>query len=277
MEWSGNIVIRRNPGVCEMTELRVVSIDMFRTLVDLGSVEENMWHMILGDRFSEALVQECADRATNSMFSYLPKEGFISVKQMFAACFAELFKSIGIEYSPDEAADIWAKQHAFCEQYSDSVEFLSEVGKQYPICLASDADDEMLGVLGQIYAFDYIFTSEKLGVYKANADGRFFTAIISHYGIRPEQIIHIGDGRREILSAHKAGMVTCWLNRKGLEWKHDVKPDYEVTSLIEAASILISQTLSPHFLYINHFFNSSEENQIHEKRTADRLYAVYRL
>ena len=112
------------------------------------------------------------------------------------------------------------------------------MGRQYPICLATDADDDMLIDLIDIYPFDSIFTSGKLGVYKANADGRFFSVVIRHYGVSPEEIIHIGDGRREILSAHKVGMITCWLNRKGLEWKHDVMPDYEVGSLVEAASIL---------------------------------------
>jgi hypothetical protein len=124
--WASNLFIERSPGTGEMTEFRVVSVDMFRTLVDLGSVEERMWRMILGDRFSESLVRECADRATNSMFNYLPQEGFISVKAMFAACFAELFDSIGIEYGPDEAASIWSKQHAFCKPYGDSMAFLNK-------------------------------------------------------------------------------------------------------------------------------------------------------
>ena len=34
------------------------------------------------------------------------------------------------------------------------------------------------------------------------------------------------------------GIITYWLNRTGLEWSHDMKPDYEINSLIEAAPLL---------------------------------------
>jgi putative hydrolase of the HAD superfamily len=96
----------------------------------------------------------------------------------------------------------------------------------------------MLGALTDMHAFDRIFTSEQLGCYKAQADGRFFGAIIDHYGVRPEDIIHIGDGTLEMVGANKAGLTTCWLNRAGSTWSHNVRPDCEVRSLIEAASVL---------------------------------------
>jgi|TARA_B100002003_G_scaffold134001_1_gene124047 putative hydrolase of the HAD superfamily len=131
-----------------------------------------------------------------------------------------------------------AQQHTLSQPFDDSMLFLNSVGKEYPIRLASDTDDDMLRTLKQIYAFDHIFTSERLGLYKANADGKFFSAIINHYGVRPEEIIHIGDGRLEVIGASKAGIITCWLNRDNKMWSHDVKPDYEVNSLIEAAGIL---------------------------------------
>jgi len=152
--------------------------------------------------------------------------------------FTERFSNIGLEFEPAEATKILAQQHPLSKPFTDSMIFLNSVGKEYPICLASDTDDDMLGSLRQMYEFDYIFTSERLGSYKANADGKFFSAIIHHYGVRPEEIIHIGDSGHEIIGANKAGITTCWLNRNHKIRSHDIKPDHEVSSLIEAAGIL---------------------------------------
>ena len=82
------------------------------------------------------------------------------------------------------------------------------------------------------------FTTEALGTYKTGSDGKFFSAVIEYYNEDPGRIIHIGDSLSDIIGASEAGIVTCWLNRKGREWGHDIRPDYEVTSLIGAAAVL---------------------------------------
>jgi len=221
-----------------MRQIKVVSVDMFGTLVDLRNALHVFWRILLKDRYTVELAEECYAHLGNSWFEYIPEAKFLSVKSIFVTGFAGLFSSIDIEFNPVEATRLWARQHSLSEPFGDSMVFLNSVGKEYPICLASDTDDDMLGTLKQMYAFDYIFTSERLGLYKANADGKFFSAIINHYGVRPEEMIHIGDGRLEIVGASKAGLITCWLNRTSIEWPRDMKPDYEVSSLIEAAAIL---------------------------------------
>ncbi len=211
---------------------------MFRTLVDLESRKVAQWQMLLKDKYTIELAQECDAHLDNSWLKHSQQDKFLSVKSMFMMCFTELHSRIDFELDPPEATEMWAQQHSLSEPFGDSMLFLNSVGKEYPICLASDTDDDMLGTLKQMYAFDNIFTSEQLGSYKANADGKFFSAIINHYRVRPEEIIHIGDSDSEIIGASKAGVIACWLNRTGIKWSHDIEPDYEVDSLIEAASIL---------------------------------------
>ncbi len=116
--------------------------------------------------------------------------------------------------------------------------FLNSVSKEYPICLSSDTDDYMLGDLINIFPFDQIFTSERLEAYKSNSGKKFFSAVIDHYGVKPDEILHIGDSSSDVSGANQAGIVSCWLNRNGREWSHEIKPDYEIKSLIEAASVL---------------------------------------
>ncbi|MBW2092376.1 MAG: HAD family hydrolase, partial [Deltaproteobacteria bacterium] len=152
------------------------------------------------------------------------------------------FNQIGLAFDPAQAAHLWVEQHQLAPPYKDTDTFLASVGVDYPLCLVSDADDDMILSHLQKYAFDAVFTSERFKSYKNSPGGELFRAVITHYSTRPEQIIHIGDGHSDIMGANQAGIAACWLNREGIKWNHDIKPDYAVESLDEAASILGIQT-----------------------------------
>ncbi len=225
-----------------MDKFKVVSVDMFGTLVDIDSRYHNIWQIFLGDRYTDELADQIRGRAYEILQHHYNQvtqnSGYISTRALFEEVYSELFPELNIDINPKVAADVLIRQHQLSEPFEDTIKFLDSVGKKYPICLSSDTDKDMLGPLKEMYTFDYIFTSEQLGSYKPNTDGNFFTAIVEHYHVRPEEIIHIGDGRLEIVGASKARIVTCWLNRAGNNWSYDVKPDYEVKSLVQAASIL---------------------------------------
>ncbi len=217
---------------------QVVSVDMFRTLVDLSKVENTIWPAVLGETYSPRLAEECATRAATSLFNYISPARFSTCKQVFAACFSGLFAGKGLNIDPSEAASLWAERHRLSPAFDDAAGFLSTVGAGYRLCLASDTDDDMLGPLKTMYAFDHVFTSEQLGCYKAYGDGRYFHEVVKHYGVKPSEILHIGDGVLEMIGAKKAGLAACWLNRNGSPWTQEVKPDFEVTSLSEVPRIL---------------------------------------
>jgi FMN phosphatase YigB (HAD superfamily) len=217
---------------------KVVSVDMFRTLVDLAAVENTIWPAVLGDSYSSQLAADCAAHARSTLFDYLSPARFMTCKQVFAACFGDVFAARHIEADPHEAARLWAAQHCLSPAFPDSAGFLRTVGRGHLLCLASDTDEDMLGPLKEMYPFDHVFTSESLVCYKAYGDGRFFNAIVDHYGVDPAVVVHVGDGLNEILGAKNAGLTACWLNRAGSCWTHQVKPDFEVRSLSEAALVL---------------------------------------
>jgi 2-haloalkanoic acid dehalogenase type II len=226
-----------------VAELGVVSIDMFGTLVDIGSIRHVVWRIFLKDGYTTELADEYWNRATDLLFQAVDSQIFseqryVPLRAIFETTYSRLFSEIGLDFDPKEAAMVLAHQHPFSTLYDDTVPFLKSVGREYPICLASDTDDDMLGSLVRLYPFDKVVTSEQIESYKAGADRRFFSEIIDHYEVRPEHIIHIGDSSYDIIGASEAGIVTCWLNRNNMVWSHDIKPDYEVNSLFEAASVL---------------------------------------
>ena len=85
-----------------MTNIKVVSIDMFRTLVDLKSVEQLIWHMILKDKYTVALAEECSAHAGNSLFKYLQQNKFLPLKSIFMGRWTELFSNLAIDFNPDQ-------------------------------------------------------------------------------------------------------------------------------------------------------------------------------
>ncbi|MDO8716250.1 MAG: hypothetical protein Q7J73_05525, partial [Dehalococcoidales bacterium] len=94
---------------------------------------------------------------------------YLPPKVIYKQCYAELFKEIGLDFDPEQAALILAHQHSFSEPFGDAAPFLDLVGKNCPICVSSDTDEDMLGRLRQLYPFDNVFTSEILGAYKTGS------------------------------------------------------------------------------------------------------------
>ncbi len=222
----------------EMTAFKVVSIDMFRTLADVEPMLDERWRKLLKGKYTPELAQECQNRMNTSWNNHFPTDKFVLQKQLCLLDFQDLFSIVPCEFSPAEATQLTVEQHAKSQPFDDAMLFLNQVGQHYPICLATDADEDILGTLRNMYAFDYVFTSEQLRTYKGDANGRFFSIIVDHYAAEPQQIIHIGDSTDEIISAGRIGITTCWLNRKGKIWSDSVRPDYTANSLIEVARIL---------------------------------------
>jgi len=223
--------------------VKVVSIDMFQTLVNVKSRSRHVWRRILGEKYSERLAEEYWLLTTRLIFKHYDElfrcqKEFVSSTTIIEMSFRELFALIGLEFNPKQAARILVEEHSLAPPYRDTEVFLSSVGERFPICLVSDADDEMILPLMKLYAFDSVFTSGRLRAYKNSPGREIFRAVIAYYGARPENIIHIGDSVYDVLGAARVGIKTCWLNRQGKSWDHELKPDYTVASLLEAASLL---------------------------------------
>ena len=136
------------------------------------------------------------------------------------------------------AARVAARYHAQRPWFPDAVPWLEDVRRRYRLCLASDADEAMVGEHVRQYPFDRCFTSERLQVYKGDAQNRFFEAIVRHYAMAPGQMLHVGDSPGEIVAAQRLGLQTCWVKRSGRSWPHEHPPAYEVASLDTLVSLL---------------------------------------
>lgn len=227
-----------------MRKFDVVSIDLFQTLVSIDSRRHHIWEALLGERYSESLADEYWALTSKVVMEYFHRrtsqQEFLPLKSVFEEAFAELFRVIKLDFDPREAAHVFTTQHALAACYEDTRSFLDAVAGVYPLCLTTDADADMLSPpLLSLCDFDSVFASAQLRAYKNDPEAKLFSAVVEHYGVPPERILHIGDGSSDVLGARRIGMTACWLNRNGRSWRHhSVRPTYTVQTLLEVGSIL---------------------------------------
>ena len=226
-----------------LQNIAVVSVDMFQTLVNVDSRCHPFWQQLLREKYTV----ERANHYWSQIKVYLQEEyrelfgwnyEFIKARSVAERSFAKMFNELGLKLDPASTADLFIKEHGFSEPFADTAQFLQEVGKMYPICLVSDADEEMLGPLRELHSFDHVFTSEQMGSYKSSPSGELFRGVVEHYGLPAESIVHIGDSFFDVLGAGCTGLISCWLNRYDKTWEHEVRPHRVVTSLTEATALL---------------------------------------
>ena len=221
--------------------LRLISIDLFRTLVPLPQTPEFLRRWYLDGKYPPAVAEKIEARAEEILARRWDAAGvddaeFLSVRAILQDTLRELFSETKLPLEAGPVSDLILSQHRPGDLFEDAQPFLRKVAQKYPVCLSSDCDLHMVDGIEAIHRFDRVFTSEGLRAYKLNP--RFFWNICDAYGLQPRQIMHIGDSRSDILAPQRLGIVTCWVNRKGNTWNGDKRPDYEVRDLLEILPIL---------------------------------------
>lgn len=224
-----------------INDVKIISLDVFRTLIPVDVSYENVWSKFLGKKYTDDEGLRNWDRGTEILLEKLSSAAqetnhFKNTRTIFEETYTQLFREIKLDFNPVVAAGILMEVHRIDKYYDDVRPFLKAVGKKHIICLSTDCDKEMLADINALYPFDNIFISEQLQAYKANP--KFFTQVISHYGVKPGDILHIGDSQSDVVTPKMLGMLTCWLNRDGSKWSHKVKPDFEVASLSDVVNLL---------------------------------------
>jgi putative hydrolase of the HAD superfamily len=220
--------------------IKIISLDLFRTLIAVDDSYQFVWHQFLGKDYTEEKALQHWNRASeilNDVFTRAAlADEFKNVRVLFGETYRTLFSEIHLDYDPQVAAGILIEGHKRRKLFDDVIPFFTRVKGKYNICLSTDADREILEDIRQIHEFDRVFVSEEIGAYKLNP--KFFTEVLAQYKVPPEIILHIGDSHTDVMQPKQLGIKTCWINRYNQDWRYDIKPDFEVKSLLEIAELL---------------------------------------
>jgi putative hydrolase of the HAD superfamily len=221
----------------------LITIDMFQTLVDVNTRIPYIWKGILQDKYVDGIEKMCAKQVSAKVVNMFHESGcksseFSNLRSMFAPCFEEIAAETELGFDSERAVDIFLSEHGNSSLYEDSLKFFELIKGRLPVCLVTDADVVMVEPLLEKFNFDSVFISEEVGSYKNDPESRIFSKVLEYYRIEPERVMHIGDSSSDIIGANKIGIKSCWINRNGLNWKYDGKPDYIVRSLVEAVELI---------------------------------------
>jgi putative hydrolase of the HAD superfamily len=217
---------------------KLVSFDMFQTLVDVDTQKDRVLRLFFADRYTSDIADHFWADANAFVYAYFHRmadsvEPFHTTVEVFESCYKKLFPAYSISMAPRDAALALAAAHNDALPYNEVSRVLPDIRARYRTCLISDTDDRMVASLLQKFAFDRVYTSESYRAYKFDRSGVLFRSALRDFGVEPGEMLHIGDGTNDVLGAKLVGADAVWVNRTGREWHDSVRPDYVVRDLSE--------------------------------------------
>lgn len=97
-----------------------------------------------------------------------------------------------------------------------------------------NADVSLTGI-GEL--FDFQYNADSVG--SAKPDPLMFQRALEHTGLRPEQVVHIGDHPiNDVRAAREVGCWTIWVNLEGQHWPEPAEADERVACLSQIPAAL---------------------------------------
>ena len=114
--------------------------------------------------------------------------------------------------------------------YPDALHALDRLAARWPVAALTNGNAD-LGAIGIADRFVLCITAR--GVGHAKPDAPIFHHTCEQLGVAPAEVLHIGDDALlDIVGAARAGLRTCWINRRGEDWPSGLPaPDLSFTTL----------------------------------------------
>ncbi len=167
-----------------------------------------------------------------NMADPLQSPPFMTYEQAWAGCFAETFRSLGLDGDPALAARRCVQHMATRPPYPETVDALESLSGLCPLGVFSNADDDFLLPLLASTGIDWaaVASSESARVYKPMTAA--FRHIADLLSVNPSRTWYVGDHLfDDVLGSNTAGMVSIWVNRDGSAFEGESKPNAVISDL----------------------------------------------
>ena len=173
----------------------------------------------------------------------LLEEGIITRDVVLTRRFEILFEELGVARSGAETRDLYEHNLAIGHYFMPGApELLEALYGVYDLYIVSNGtavvQEGRIKSAGIAKYFEEIFISEEVGYDKPSREffERCFACIP---GFDPEKAIIVGDSlTSDIRGGINAGIKTCWFNPKNKAPRSDIRPDYEISELMELPGLL---------------------------------------
>lgn len=131
--------------------------------------------------------------------------------------------------------DHWRQQVRF---FDGQLEALARLAERYPLIALSNGTANVFRTAAGPYFRDAV-SAREVGVSKP--DPRIFAVAIDRTGLRPEQVLHVGDDPgHDVQGARAVGMPVAWYQPHERAWPHDDAPPLRLTHLRELCDRLLA-------------------------------------
>jgi putative hydrolase of the HAD superfamily len=129
-----------------------------------------------------------------------------------------------------EAFDVFLRARHEVELFEHAFDMVSQLKNDGLVigALSNGNADVSLTGLGEL--FDFQYNADSVG--SAKPDPLMFHRALEHTGLRPEQVVHIGDHPiNDVQAAREVGCWTIWVNLEGQHWPQPAQADERVDCL----------------------------------------------
>lgn len=154
----------------------------------------------------------------------------IRIKLMEQGCIAAGYTETEAILLAERAFEVFMQARHQVELYEHAQAMLEQLRLDgYIIGALSNGNAEVAQTpLGNL--FDFQFNADRVGYAKPHP--RMFEDALKHTGLRPEQVVHVGDHPdNDIRAAAEVGMWTLWVNLPGHDWPQPARADARVECL----------------------------------------------
>ena len=127
----------------------------------------------------------------------------------------------------DEAYAAFFSERNRVDFYADARDALARLSARLPVCALSNGNAD-LATIGIDSHFTHQVTARDFG--RGKPDASIFLHACQLLGVAPLQVLHVGDDvEADVVGAHRAGLMTCWLHRDDARARHPTWPKREFT------------------------------------------------
>jgi len=120
------------------------------------------------------------------------------------------------------------------EHYPDTVGALERLAERLPLASVSNGN-ACLTRIGLMPLFRFQLGAREHGAAKPQAS--IYLDACARLGVDPATVLHVGDDvEADVVGAARAGLRTCWIDRRGERWpRDDIRPDLHLPDLAALA------------------------------------------
>jgi len=144
------------------------------------------------------------------------------------------------ERGAEAAFAVFLEERQRVELYAQALEVLELLAGRYRLGALTNGNADVYKTDAGEY-FDFAFLAEDIGASKPAPD--MFHAALEATGLRPEQVVHVGDNpSHDIEGAKLVGMRAVWINASDAPWEGSPAPDATIRHVAELPGALDAMT-----------------------------------